>query len=267
MAKKTPLQIYILFIILAVLTIGIIVFMLSDHVVSSENTLVNIDGYSFDPSAVRNIDITWLYGTIELQSSDVPQIIVSCDAAIQEPVLNGDRLMVNSPSESSVLLAADPSAVLHITVPKIWMANELSIISQSTGISVDSLLGNQFNVESDSGDILFNRCVLEDVQIQTNSGEVQYIGELTALQCSSGSANCSYVLSNNPSSINVQTVSGDVQVSVLDECGFTLITQLQSGHYSTDFTLEDGSPEVLHGDGGCSVFLHSESGNVQLLQK
>lgn len=122
--------------------------------------------------------------------------------------------------------------------------------------------------ESISGDIdLSGRA--DQLQVSTASGDVQFSGELQAVKTGSASGDVILTCQTLPEQAQVQSKSGDVELSIPDEAGFSLQYSVVSGDMESEFPLigavggKSGSAVYL--DGGRSTFhLSTVSGDIAL---
>ena len=122
--------------------------------------------------------------------------------------------------------------------------------------------------ESISGDIdLSGRA--EQLQVSTTSGDVQFSGALQAVKTDSASGDVILTCHTLPEQAQVQSKSGDVELSIPDEAGFSLQYSVVSGDMESEFPLIGAvggkSGNAVYLDGGRSTFhLSTVSGDIAL---
>ena len=122
--------------------------------------------------------------------------------------------------------------------------------------------------ESISGDIdLSGRA--EQLQVSTASGDVQFSGALQAVKTDSASGDVILTCHTLPEQAQVQSKSGDVELSIPDEAGFSLQYSVVSGDMESEFPLIGAvggkSGNAVYLDGGRSTFhLSTVSGDIAL---
>lgn len=156
----------------------------------------------------------------------------------------------------------DGSKELTITVPKGWRCGALSIASVSAGVSVSRLTADRIDLKNVSGRCDFQGCVAESVSLETVSGNLNYTGSMTTLSCESVSARCSAVLFDTPRSIRMDGVSGDLELTLPEDTGFTASLDTISGSIRSDFEVTLSGNEKIFGDGRCRITANGVSGNI-----
>ena len=76
------------------------------------------------------------------------------------------------------------------------------------------------------------------------------------------SADCVLNLSNVPTSVDMDGVYGNLEISLPENAGFSARLQSASGKLSTDFEGTRNGKSFVSGDGACKVTVSGVSGNV-----
>ena len=105
------------------------------------------------------------------------------------------------------------------------------------------------------------------MQVNTASGDLDYSGVLEKLELKGASADCNLRLSDAPAAIGMNTASGDLNLTLPDNCGFTLNRSSLSGAFQSDFATTTENDRIVCGDGACQITFSSLSGNINICRK
>ena len=222
---------------------------------------------------VKNIQIEWVSGSINVVPGDVEDILFSETGAVDEDGKmvwrqSGDRLHIQftKPQWNFSLFGINniTSKDLTVTVPQEWLCNELDINSVSATISASSINVLEADIIIVSGTCTFTDCVIADFTVETVSGEVAYQGQSDSFDISTVSADCTAALSNCPAEVDMEGVSGDLTLFLPEESGFTLEMDTVSGDLSTDFATTSQSSRYICGDGACKISADTVSGDIRI---
>ena len=221
--------------------------------------------------AVKNLQIQWDSGSITVVPGDVKDIGFSESGNFTEKDImvwkqDGNSLIIQFKKRSFVHFGSmiSPSKDLTVTVPRDWICNELEIDSVSADVQVTGLRASEMELVNVSGACEFTDCDVTDFSAETVSGSVRYQGGLQQLDFDTVSANCVAVLSANPRQIDMDTVSGDLELVLPDGCGFTLELDSVSGNFTSDFATTVSNHRHISGDGACDISADSVSGNIRI---
>lgn len=227
---------------------------------------------SVDPSRVTEIEIEWVAGSITLQPGDVDAIQFAESEVSNEKYAmvwkqDGDTLSIQYCKESISfpsfgVTSSDASKDLVITVPQDWICDSLEIDAASAQVNVRSLTIRQVEFDGASGTCEFEDCAVGSLDIDTASGDVNFSGTLDTLDFDGASADICAVLTNTPKSISLDGMSGDLDITLPADCGFSVSMDAMSSEFTTDFetTIQNGS--YVHGDGSCRIEISAMSGDV-----
>ena len=100
--------------------------------------------------------------------------------------------------------------------------------------------------------------------METVSGNLDFSGSLDKLEFNGVSAQANLVLSNRPKSINLESVSGDLNLTLPEGCGFTLEKDTVSGRFSSELETTEKNGKIIHGDGSCEIDVEGVSASVHI---
>ena len=100
--------------------------------------------------------------------------------------------------------------------------------------------------------------------INTASGTLNFNGELQELECDAASADCNIRVSNSPKKIECNSASGNLILSLPEDCGFSCESDGLNVDFSSDFptTIEDG--RHVYGNGSCQINFDTLSGSLAI---
>lgn len=233
-------------------------------------------GYSFDPRQVREIDIEWAAGRITLESADVDTIQVSevnDDGSKHIMVCrqSNDKLVIRYSEQSVVVdfsfgitLNDVESKDLIIQVPVGWEFDSLEIDAASALVDVKNLVIREVDFDGASGTCNFVNCVIDELDLDTASGDIYFTGSLDTLDCDAASASVFAVFDNVPNRIDMDSMSGDLDITLPSGAGFTVSMDALSSDFVSDFRYSDRNGNYHHGDGQCKITLDAMSGDLYI---
>ena len=100
--------------------------------------------------------------------------------------------------------------------------------------------------------------------METVSGNLDFNGSLDKLDFNGVSAQANLVLINQPKSIQLESVSGDLNLTLPEDCGFTLDKDSLSGRVSSELETTEKDGKIVHGDGSCKIEVEGVSSSVHI---
>jgi len=154
----------------------------------------------------------------------------------------------------------DKDLTLH--VPADWVCNELEIDSVSATVSVSGIHATTLDLVNVSGNCTYTGCTASELDAETVSGKIHYSGSLQELDFNTVSADCSVSLETAPQKVNLESVSGDMELTLPNGCGYQLDLDTTSG----DFTCSYSNDSYSYGYLGCKITADAVSGDVTVYQ-
>lgn len=219
---------------------------------------------------IRNIEIDWVAGTITLipdENATEINFYEDGNVATDHQMVwkqSGDTLSIQY-EQSKVYVGiqvTEASKNLTITVPAGWICHSLEIDAASAEVQVVDLTLGEVDFDGASGICSFENCIVDELEVDTASGDLFYNGQLETLKVSSMSANCEVVLTNAPKQIDMDSMSGDLFLTLPEDCGFSVDMNAMSSDFSTDFETVTTNGRHVHGDGRCRIDIEAMSGDV-----
>ncbi|MDO5546685.1 MAG: DUF4097 family beta strand repeat-containing protein [Eubacteriales bacterium] len=239
----------------------------------AELTPVTVSGGHFTRD-IREIEIDWVSGNIRLMPADVESIEVS-ETGVEDAKyamvweLEGQTLKIEYCKNPTFgdLKNLKFSKDLTITVPRDWEGRTLAVDAASAKLSVQDLTLQEVEVDAASGECQFKNCAVDALDIDTASGDIDFEGRLNRLDCDSASASVRAVLDNVPYEIDMDTASGDLELYLLEDAGFSVSMDTMSGKFDSTFPTTTKNGRYVCGDGACQIDISSMSGGVTIRSK
>lgn len=233
-----------------------------------ENTL------TLPATDIRNIEIEWVAGKILIQPMDVPEITFSesdvtdiknalawehrnntlsiyfCEDAIHNFIGFGNNTKLTKD--------------LTIYVPKDWTCDSLEIDAASASLEVNDLTIREVDIDTASGACKFDNCSVKELDLDTASGDIRFYGFLDILDCDAASANFYAILTNIPTRMDMDSMSGDLDITLPESAGFTASVEGLSAKFTSDFDTITRNGNHVHGDGHCRISVDAVSGDVTI---
>lgn len=257
-----------------VLLLGILLAGLAFHALKYNAALDNknyLSGpSSVDASLISNLDIQWAAGSIQIIAGNTESItftesgggITPLAYAVEEGTLT---IRYREPKFPSIFVD-EPKKDLTITVPKFWTCS-YSVESASATLYAYDLRAYSFDLECASGECKFDGCYIENMRIDTASGSILYEGQLDSLDCNAVSADFVGIFSETPDWIRMDSVSGDLDITLPSDSGFRATTNGISTKVISEFDTSYNNGVYQHsGDDNCNINFSGVSGMI-LIQK
>ena len=245
---------------------------------ASEDEPLTIQGNSFGIPAedVQKLDIEWVAGKIFIQAVEG-----QAEISISEAVTKNNKHQMFCTKSGSTLKIEFSEATksfswigtngfnanakdLLIVVPMDWDCRELSIDTAAGDVFLTNLTIDQVDFDGASGVFTIENCTVRELDIDTASGDVSYNGTLDALDFDAASASFSGIIHNCPRQLEIDSMSGRLELFLPTDCGFALTNDSLSGRLSSDFEINAIGDAMVHGDGSCRIDVSGLSGDVHI---
>lgn len=281
---KTNAIIRIVLFTLAILILGSILlgvitydaFSFGHRSVRVDNESVVTDGtrvsFAGNASDIQHLEIEWAAGSIiVLPDSGSDQILVRESEVSKEKYAmhithSGNKLKIEYCDEDDVFIGFGNHDVeskdLVISVPTDWICSSLEIDAAAADVRVSGITLRDVEFDGASGVCTFEDCQIETLNMDTASGDVNFSGTLDSLDFDAMSARFTGTFLNVPNRIDVDSMSGDLDISLPEDCGFTLSLDALSGDFTSDFATSMQGDHHHFGDGRCRITVNAMSGDV-----
>ena len=231
---------------------------------------------SADPVAIREIKIEWISGSVTIEPGDVQEItfLESGNGTDKYEMVwkqSGDELVIQYSKDSSIagfgLHFGDGSKDLTVTVPRGWVCDSLELDTASTDLTVRDMIIREMEIDSASGTAKFENCTVSSLDVDTASGDVTFSGSLNELDFEAASASFTGVLENVPDKVKMDSMSGDLALTLPEDAGFTVSLDAMNSDFSSDFPTVKKNKSYVCGDGHCKIDVDAMSGDVSILKQ
>lgn len=227
---------------------------------------------TFAADEIQEIEIEWVAGDILIQPHDTDTITIREDGSFDSKYAmvwkcrNG-TLEIQFCEEGvanyfGVNTRSDLSKDLTIYVPRDWECESLEIDTASSKVEVNDMIIRSVEFDGASGTCEFENCTVDELDIDTASGDVRFIGNLDILDCDAASASIFAVLTNTPSRLDMDTMSGDLDITLPADAGFTISLDGMNPDFTSDFETTVKNGNHVCGDGRCRINIDAMSGDV-----
>lgn len=255
--RRNAIARIVLYSVLALMLTGILVTgILTDsfmvHFGSESGTIVEHEA-AVAAADVRNIEIDWAAGSIEFVVADTDQIIFRETSAENSKyemtyTLSGDTLKLSYGSGGITIGFGNfsfPGKDLVITVPRDWVCEELEIDGASLSIHIQDMTLGTLDLDGASCDVFFT-------------------GSLEELEADGASTNITLSCTNRISRVSMDGASCDLELTLPEDCGFTLSMDGLSCDLHTQLPCSAINGRTVHGDGYCKINVDGLSCDVTI---
>ena len=278
---KTNAIIRIILFSLAIMILGSILlgvvaydtFSFSSRTESDEHTILHGTMYSGDPKVIKNIKINWAAGSITIVPGQEKNITVTESEVENERYVMqiseiGSTVTIDYCEDMDSLVGIgkkSPDAKdLVIYVPAHWECTSLEIDAASAAVEVRDLTIGEVDFDGASALCSFENCVINDLEVDTASGDVTFSGTLRQLSFDAMSASFTGKFDNVPDRMDVDTVSGDLDIFLPEKCGFDVRMNALSSDFSSEFNVTQEADSYIYGDRHCRISVNAMSGDVNI---
>ena len=240
----------------------------ADNNFISESTVQNV---SFDAKEVKKLHIEWVSGNVTLKTADQHNITFRVDGDSALPFsyqLSGNELDLRYPADNALWKPARGSKNLTITVPQSWYARETNIDVVSAVVEVDGLSTEELKLDTTSGPINASGLCCDQIIASTVSGHVILEGTAEELKLDTTSGRCQAELDERVQEIELDSVSGELELILPESLGFEAEVDTVSGSFRSDIPTTASSKGVYTcGNGECGISVDTVSGSITIQKK
>ena len=226
---------------------------------------------SFDTDSIQELSIDWAAGLVELQSGSGEELRYTVSGSTSVPTVfrqEGGKLTIQYSASDHLLFGVGERKNLTVTIPDGWIGEKVSITSVSAPVQLDGMEANELDIETVSGGIHAVNLRLGEADLQTVSGEISFTGAARDLKTETISGTCTAEITEVPQSIQMDSVSGNLNVTLPEAAGFQLNWDTVSGKIQADQALTmEKEGQYRSGNGKCQIRAETVSGNLRFLAK
>ena len=210
-----------------------------------------LGGASLPVDGIREIEIEWIAGEVEIECYDGSEIVFSETSAEQlserqtmRYLVKDGELEIRCCESKTVQL---PEKTLTVQIPASLIVDELEADVVSASLTACGVQAREIKLESVSGNICADGLTAEKLQIDTVSG----IAEI--LRC------------DVARKLKIDTVSGNAAMQLAASAtGFTLKFDTVSGSVHCDVPVTTSRKSMVYGDGSLEIEMESVSGSFKI---
>lgn len=210
-----------------------------------------LGGASLPADGIREIEIEWIAGEVEIECYNGSEIVFSETSAEQlserqtmRYLVKDGELEIRCCESKTVQL---PEKTLTVQIPASLIADELEADVVSASLTARGVQAREIKLESVSGNICADGLTAEKLQIDTVSG----IAEI--LRC------------DVARKLKIDTVSGNAAMQLAASAtGFTLKFDTVSGSVHCDVPVTTSRKPMVYGDGSLEIEMESVSGSFKI---
>ncbi|MBR5126376.1 MAG: DUF4097 family beta strand repeat protein [Oscillospiraceae bacterium] len=230
----------------------------------SGNVVASGEAIYFDADSISNIKIEWAAGDITIVKKDyIPTIRIVEEVPADNRYTmvaktNGQTLKLQFCEESASLFGIGNHSVLSkdltIEVPEYWTCQNLELDVAAANLEIHKLAITDVDIDGASGTCNFVNCMISNLDIDTASGDVTFSGFLDTLDFDAASASFYGEFQNTPQSIDMDGLSGKLDIALPEDCGYSLNMDGMSTRFTSDFQgAENRNGTHIYGDGRCRI--------------
>lgn len=236
--------------------------------------------HTFDPATVRDFDIAWHGGTVEVKRGAVDEVVVREEIPAGSYIMDPTRATADIVHEGVLQIddrlpddGGDTYPASHLTIELPEEASKtlgsISIESIIADIAIKNVTCEEVGIDSASSACTLSGFTAGAVSIDTVHGSVTVNGAVTsALEVNtvSGKQNIQLV-GTLPGSILLDSVGANATLELPEDAGFTVKEATVSGDVSSDRAIDtvrdDGT--YVYGDGATAVTFNSVTGSLSVV--
>ncbi len=209
------------------------------------------DANAFDPTQIKNIEVNWVSGSIDIHEEDnLKEILLTENAKDLKDdyklryLVIDDTLYVQF-AKSGKWNFHGVDKRLQISVPKGFELNKLKLNIVSASVNCKGVNIDKFDSDSVSGTIDLEADKFGAINMNTVSGSIDVRGAIER-------------------SFDSDAVSADVTLNLPEGTGFSASLNTTSGTFSSDFEYTGEKKNYKSGDGKLDIDCDSVSGRLKV---
>ena len=230
---------------------------------------------AFDPRQISELDIEWVAGTITIEPAAVEAIQVS-ESEPSKPKYamvwkqTNDKLVIRFCEDATldfnfgITINDVISKDLTILVPIGWELDSLEVDAASAELEVKNLVIQEVDFDGASGLCTFENCVIDKLDVDTDNGDIHFTGSLETLDCDAASASVIAVFDNVPKRIDMDSMSGDLDITLPSNAGFDVSMSALSSAFRSELDYYQKNGNHYRGNGDCKINMDAMSGELYI---
>lgn len=230
------------------------------------------------PEEIREIEIHWdAGGKVNLIADDVAQIEFSeeSEEALKEEermryLIKDGKLMIQYHGAVKLSgffmkgLQTNKTLTVKIPAQLQQQLSQVEVESVEAPIYLNGIHPEKLVLSSTSGEIVAEECQADYMVADSVSGKIQLKSDFQSIQCSNVSGLIDVQTQTTPERMEMDTVEGDVRVSLPDQDGFIIDFETVSGEMDCQLPTTGNKTEFQYLDGGAVYRISTVSGNTTI---
>lgn len=233
------------------------------------------DGAEELHNSIDEVVVDWVSGSVRIESFDEAYVRfferadghkLAEDKALRY-TLDGSTLHIEYRESDSIIgfSFGDSFAAKDLVIYVPESVRNIRIDSVSADVDISSLvLSRGLSVGTTSGEVSVTNTEASSIHFESTSGDVYFEGRCSDFEADSTSGIVEAVFASLPSELEVDTVSGDAQLSFPADTNFELEFETVSGRLESDFRFSVHDGDYVAGRGGAEVNVSTVSGNCTI---
>lgn len=269
---------FVAFVLLTTMVLGmggIVSFATNTNGRNSTGTAYSDGGVSIPAGNIREIDVNWVSGEMDIRFYDGAdiQITETADRALNDNQrlryeVKGDKLIIDFSGKNIGLFVNTPSKSLELLIPAGIALDKLSVENVSSGVTLTgkNTQLNELDIDNVSGTVFVADVHARKLDMETVSGSVEFTGTYAEIDAESVSGKQVYRLASLPGKMDADSVSGAIVIYTNGHDGFVANLDTVSGKITSDFAEVPNKHTAMFGNNGARLEFETVSGSVSIQQ-
>lgn len=202
----------------------------------------NTDAFPDDLSGVREINIGWACGRVDIKCADTSGFDIFEEGTTDKYKLawkvDGEKLSLRYCKNVSLFAVNLPDKALNVTLPASIELDKVKVSNASANVYIDGVTANEIKINTSSGESETKSCTADEIEIDSASGKT-IVSDCKATKLSIDSASGSTtVTGTSADTIDIESASGS---KTLTGCS---CTKLKTDSASGSLKYEGSAEEV-----------------------
>lgn len=248
---------------------GIIHIRLGD---GGDNTFSASGEYRLSADGISSLELNWVAGDVYVELSDGNEIMLTETSKM--PITEGNGLVYRVKDGTLTIDFCESKHTpdsfakeLHVLIPAGTAASldRLDIGSVSSNVMLPELTVTELTFDSVSGNLETGYIDTDTAKLDNISGETEFTGKADILEASVISGDLELRLYACPQKLGAETVSGEVELYLPQDSGWTLHFDTASGEFESDIAFKQTkNGEFIFGNGENEAEICTVSGGLEI---